>query len=224
MSDPKRLLRYPELQEEHLADWRFFLMRLHGRFRTGSFVRGLELVTRITEAAEEANHHPDVVLTYPHVDIDLHSHDVHGVTSRDVDLARRISAIAAELGIEAAPGEVSTLEVALDVPDAEEVKAFWAAALGYAATGQGPEVVDPGGRNGTVWFQSAPDATGPVQQRFHLDIVVPREVAEERVRAAVAAGGTLVSAEDAPAFWVLADAHGNKVCVCTADGRDLAEE
>jgi 4a-hydroxytetrahydrobiopterin dehydratase len=29
-----------------------------------------------------------------------------------------------------------------------------------------------------------------------------------------------VSDADAPAFWVLADAHGNKVCICTADGRE----
>ena len=100
--DPTQVLRYPQLQDEGLADWRFFLMKLHGRFRTGSFVRGLELVTRITAAAEEADHHPDVVLTYPHVDVDLHSHDVHGVTSRDVALARRISEIAAAMGVEAA--------------------------------------------------------------------------------------------------------------------------
>ena len=224
MSDSKRVLRYAEVQEQGLADWRFFLMALHTRFRTGSFVKGLELVTRITEAAEEADHHPDVVLTYPHVDVDLQSHDVHGVTSRDVALARRISEIAAELGIVAAPGEVSTLEVALDVPDAEEVKPFWAAALGHTAGADAPDVVDPSGRNSTLWFQPAPGAVGAVQQRFHLDIVVPREVAEERVEAAVAAGGTLVSSDAAPAYWVLADAHGNKVCVCTSDGRDRAEE
>lgn len=218
--DPKQKLRYPRVQEEGLDDWRFFLNKLHGRFETGSFTKGLELVTRITEAAEEANHHPDVVLTYPQVDVDLQSHDVGGVTSRDVDLARRISEIAAELGIAAAPRDVSTLELALDVPTAAEVQPFWAAVLGYEDHGDDPEVVDPGGRNGTLWFQEAPEATGEVQQRFHLDIVVPREVAEERVEAAVAAGGTLVSTESVPAYWVLADAHGNKVCVCTADGRE----
>jgi 4a-hydroxytetrahydrobiopterin dehydratase len=223
MSDPKQVLRYPQVQAEGLEDWRFFLKKLHGRFRTGSFVKGLELVTRITEAAEEANHHPDVVLTYPQVDVDLSSHDVDGVTSRDVALARRISAIAAEMGVEAAPRDVSTLELALDVPDAKEVQPFWAAVLGYVDHQDWPEVMDPAGRNNTLWFQSAPDATGEVQQRFHLDIVVPREVAEERVAAAVAAGGTLVSEEAVPAFWVLADAHGNKVCVCTADGREPAE-
>lgn len=220
-SDPERRLRYPEVMaEEGLDDWRFFLMKLHARFKTGSFVKGLELVTRITDAAERANHHPDVVLTYPQVDVDLTSHDVGGVTSRDLDLARSISAIAAELGVEAAPGEVSALELALDVPDADEVKPFWAAVLDYEFHDDWPEVFDPGGRNDTLWFQQAPDATGEVQQRFHLDIVVPREVAEARVQAAVDAGGTLVSTEAVPAFWVLADKHGNKVCVCTADGRE----
>jgi len=220
MTDPKQVLRYPAVQAEGLDDWRFFLMKLHARFRTGSFVRGLELVTRITVAAEEANHHPDVVLTYPQVDIDLQSHDVHGVTSRDIDLARRISAIAAELGIQSAPRDVSTLELALDVPDSAEVLPFWRTVLGYADHQDWPEIIDPAGRNNTLWFQQAPEASGEVQQRFHLDIVVPREVAEERVQAAVAAGGTLVSEEAVPAYWVLADRHGNKVCVCTADGRE----
>lgn len=224
MTDPNQVLRYPDVVAEGLDDWRFFLSRIHARFKTGSFVKGLELVTRITEAAEEADHHPDVVLTYPQVDVDLHSHDVHGVTSRDIALARRISDIAAELGVAAVPREVSTLELALDVPDAAEVKPFWAAVLGYADTPYDTEIMDPGGRNNTLWFQSAPEATGEVQQRFHLDIVVPREVAEERVRAAVAAGGTLLSEEAVPAFWVLADAHGNKVCVCTADGREGSAE
>lgn len=220
MTDPKQVLRFPQVQAEGLADWRFFLMKLHARFKTGSFVKGLELVTRITEAAEAANHHPDVVLTYPQVDVDLTSHDVHGVTSRDVDLARRISELAAELGIEAAPRDVSTLELALDVPDAAAVKPFWRAVLGYQDNQDWPEIMDPGGRNNTLWFQTAPDATGDVQQRFHLDIVVPRDVAEERVAAAVAAGGMLVGEDAVPAYWVLADAHGNKVCVCTADGRE----
>ena len=39
-------------------------------------------------------------------------------------------------------------------------------------------------------------------------------------QAALAAGGTLVSDACAPAFWVLADAEGNEVCVCTWQDRD----
>jgi 4a-hydroxytetrahydrobiopterin dehydratase len=38
--------------------------------------------------------------------------------------------------------------------------------------------------------------------------------------AAIAAGGHLVTDEHAPAWWVLADAEGNEVCVATLKGRD----
>jgi 4a-hydroxytetrahydrobiopterin dehydratase len=217
--DPKAKLRYDDVLAADLPDWRFFLNRLHARFSTGSFTAGLALVTAVTEAAEAANHHPDVVLTYPMVELTLVSHDVGAVTSRDLALARTMSSLAAAQGVAAAPAEVQTLELALDVPSAEEVQPFWAAVLGYQPTSEDPEIQDPAGINNTLWFQTAPSATGDVQQRFHLDIVVPREVAETRVAEALAAGGTLVSEDRVPAYWVLADAHGNKVCVCTADGR-----
>jgi 4a-hydroxytetrahydrobiopterin dehydratase len=35
----------------------------------------------------------------------------------------------------------------------------------------------------------------------------------------VAAGGRVVSADRAPAFWVLADAEGNEACICTWQDR-----
>ena len=49
---------------------------------------------------------------------------------------------------------------------------------------------------------------------------MPREVAEQRIEAAVDAGGVLVSDSMAPAFWVLADAEGNQACICTWESRD----
>ncbi len=64
------------------------------------------------------------------------------------------------------------------------------------------------------------DEPRPQRNRIHLDVIVPHDVAEERVAAALAAGGRLVSADRAPAFWVLADAEGNEACVCTWQGRD----
>lgn len=69
-------------------------------FRTGSFARGVDLVVRIGALADTANHHPDVVLTYPTVEVRMLTHEVDGLTGRDVELARQISAAAAELGIE----------------------------------------------------------------------------------------------------------------------------
>jgi 4a-hydroxytetrahydrobiopterin dehydratase len=45
------------------------------------------------------NHHPDLDLRYPHVDVRLSSHDAGGVTDRDVKLARTISEYAADEGV-----------------------------------------------------------------------------------------------------------------------------
>jgi 4a-hydroxytetrahydrobiopterin dehydratase len=213
-------LSFAEVEAARLTDWRQLFEALHTRFKTGGFNQGLALVTRIAELADEANHHPDVDLRYPHVNVTLFSHDVFGVTSRDIDLARAISAAAAELGVEADPTANAVVEIALDTWDHAEIKPFWAAVLGLADSPESGEAVyDPSGSQPTLWFQHTTPHDEP-RQRFHLDIRVPPEVAQERIAAALAAGGVLVSDEQEPRFTVLADAQGNKVCVTTGSGRD----
>ncbi|CUR56507.1 Transcriptional coactivator/pterin dehydratase [metagenome] len=220
MTDPKQKLTGPEIAAADLIDWRQLLRGLHTRFATGDFVTGLALAQAIGAAAEEANHHPDLDLRYPHLDVKLSSHDVDGITQRDVDLARVISSLAAELGVAAAPRAVSTLELGLDTADQEAIRPFWLALLALdPAAGADDEVLDSSGRLPTIWFQPTEPHETP-KQRLHVDITVPHDVAEERVAAALAAGGTLVSAERAPAYWVLADAEGNRACVCTWQDRD----
>jgi 4a-hydroxytetrahydrobiopterin dehydratase len=215
------LLREHDIEQAELADWRILFDRLHARFRTEDFATALKLVKKIGKAAEKADHHPDVDLAYGQVDVRLMSHDAGGVTGRDVDLARQISGFASDVGAEPAPSELSVIEIALDTPTYDDVKPFWAAVLGYETSkAHAEELNDPSGKRSTLWFQKAKDATGEVQQRFHLDIRVPPEAAEDRVRAALDAGGTLVSDERAPTVWILADAHGNKACVTTWLGRD----
>jgi 4a-hydroxytetrahydrobiopterin dehydratase len=51
--------------------------------------------------------------------------------------------------------------------------------------------------------------------RLHLDVYVPADVAPRRVADTLAAGGRLVTEEHAPDWWVLADAEGNELCICT---------
>jgi 4a-hydroxytetrahydrobiopterin dehydratase len=201
--------------------WRVLLRTLRATFRTGSFARGVELAERIGAAADAANHHPDLDLRYGAVHVLLTSHDAGGLTDRDVAMAATISAIADELGIDGAPGRPQALEIAIDALDIPAVLPFWRAVLGYRDGGPdaGPEVVDPDGVGPTVWFQQM-DAPRPQRNRIHLDVTVPHDVADERVAAALAAGGTLVSDDRYPAFRILADAEGNEVCVCTWQGRD----
>ena len=217
LTDNKRALRGTEILDAGLDGWRKVLGRLIVRYETGDFNSGTALVTKIAEAADEANHHPDVDLRYPHLTVALKSHDVSAITARDIRLARKISELATAAGISAASHAPDVLELALDTPDLEKVKPFWAAVLGYEE--KDDEVSDKGSSTPTVWFQDT-DSDAPDRQRWHLDVSVPHDVAQERIKAALDAGGTLVSDERAPAFWVLADAEGNKACICTWESRD----
>ncbi len=105
VTDPKQTLSEQEFEAQGLPDWRMESDVLHAGFETGSFSKGLDLVNRIGAAAEERNHHPDIELTYSRVGVRLYSHDVGGVTSRDIDLAGVISGLAADVGAPAAYGE-----------------------------------------------------------------------------------------------------------------------
>jgi 4a-hydroxytetrahydrobiopterin dehydratase len=208
-------LTVQQILDADLTDWRKLAQALHARFLTGNFAAGSEFVTAVTVAAEAANHHPDVTLTYPFVDIKLVSHDVSGITERDVDLARQISAIARDKGFDAQPSALAEIELALDTADVAAIGPFWAALLtGSADSLDGDDVVDKGGRVPLLWFQHT-DAHATPRQRFHLDLWVPHDLAEERIAAAVAAGGQVVDEQHAPSFIVLADPDGNQVCVCT---------
>ncbi|MCF6377053.1 4a-hydroxytetrahydrobiopterin dehydratase [Nocardioides KLBMP 9356] len=220
--DPKARLSHDEILEAGIDDWRKVLNSLRARFRTGDFATGVALVDRIGAAADEADHHPDVSLTYPEVIVTLRSHDVGGITSRDIDLARRISGFAAELGARADASGLTQLEPGVDTADGSRLAPFYAALLG--GTVENGEPVDPSGQVPTLWFQEPPgpdDEQGAelpapeVEQRWHFDVWVPHDEGERRLQAVLDAGGTLVSDAEAPAFWVVADADGNRSCICT---------
>jgi 4a-hydroxytetrahydrobiopterin dehydratase len=211
-----------QIAEEGLTGWVMLANSLRTRVHSRDFATGLELVNAIGAAAEEAGHHPDIDLRYPHVDIRLTSHDVRWVTERDVSLARAISGLVAAAGLTQTAAGVSELELALDTPAFEGVLPFWGAVLG-TDHGQSPDVGDElrdaAGVLPTVWFQQS--GTEEPRQRWHFDIWVDPAEVQPRIDAALAAGGTLESDEEAPSFWVLADPEGNKACLCTWQDRGL---
>lgn len=102
MSDQTKNLNASEISETAPEGWTHEDGQITARFATGDFATGLQLVDRIGASAEEANHHPDLTLTYPEVTVALTSHDVGGVTTRDIELARIVSDHAAALGVSAA--------------------------------------------------------------------------------------------------------------------------
>ena len=153
----------------------------------------------------------------------LQSAEAGWVTGRDIRLAHRVSGALAARGSQPTPGgSLQALEIAIDALDIPAVRPFWKAITGYADE-PGSELhaalVDPSGRGPAIWFQQM-DAPRPQRNRVHIDVDVPAEKAGARIDAALAAGGTLLSDQAAPAFWVLADPEGNEACICTWQGRD----
>jgi 4a-hydroxytetrahydrobiopterin dehydratase len=118
---------------------------------------------------------------------------------------------------------VQALEVGIDALVIADIRPFWKAVLGYTdepgATGAQDPIVDPLAQGPAIWFQQMSGARSQ-RNRVHLDVSVPHDEAPARIRAALAAGGVLLSDGRAPSFWVLADAEGNEVCVTTWQGRD----
>ena len=116
------------------------------------------------------------------------------------------------------PASVSELELGLDTAQSATIAPVWAALLTGSAESQGrgspsDEVRDATVRVPNLWFGDAEEdaARG---QRFHVEVYVAPEVAERRVAAAVAAGGTVVDDSNALGLTVIADQDGNRGVLC----------
>ena len=115
---------------------------------------------------------------------------------------------------------MSVIELGLDTAHSATIAPVWAALLTGNAKSQGygspsDEVRDATGRVPNLWFGGG-DEHGSLRQRFHVEVYVAPEVAEQRIAAAVAAGGTVVDDSDAPSLTVIPDQDGNQGILCVA--------
>lgn len=224
------MLKGEQIAAADLTDWRKLAQGLHARFVVDDFGTGARFVVAVGEAGDELGHHPRVSIGNGYVDLELVSDDavyrdddgteyvVEWVTRQDVDLARRITEIAADHGVAADPASVSEIELGLDTAHSATIAPVWAALLTGNAESQGrgspsDEIRDATTRVPNLWFGDSDGHQTP-RQRFHLEVYVAPEAAEQRIAAAVAAGGTVVDDSDAPSLTVIADQDGNTGVVC----------
>jgi 4a-hydroxytetrahydrobiopterin dehydratase len=204
-----------------IDDWRVLTNVAYAHFRTGSFAEGVALVDAIGKLADAASHHPDVSLRSEGVTVKLTTttpDHFFWLSERDIDMARQITQAARELGVRGDPSVVQTIQLTIDVLVPAKVMPFWRAVLGYRQVGD-EDLLDPRSEGPPIWFQQM-DAPRRQRNRIHLDVWVPHDQAGQRIAAAIAAGGHMVSDEFAPSWWVLADAEGNEVCLATWQDRD----
>jgi 4a-hydroxytetrahydrobiopterin dehydratase len=214
--------------------WRHLL----GTLCTSVAVSSLEQAAQVAQfcvsvAGQQADRHLRLDLRPDRVELSLQTRSNGTLTSRDVTLARQLSATVATLGYGTGGATSSELErpvqmfeIAIDAIDIPRIRPFWKAVLGYVDESPNYEIpnaiVDPTGQLPCVWFQQM-DEPRTDRNRIHFDITVAHDEAAGRIQAALEAGGVLVSDAAARSFWILADADGNEVCVCTWQDRDQRE-
>ncbi len=211
-----------------LADWRKLAQGLHARYLVEDFSASARFVTAIAEVSEAADHQPKVFIGKGFVDLELVSDDavyrpdddtefvVEWVTQRDLDLAGRITEVAAGLNLTPDPASVSEIELGLDTAESGTIAPVWAALLTGNPEDQGrgtpgDEVRDARARIPNLWFGDLdPEKT----QKLHFEVYVAPEVVEQRIAGAVAAGGTIVDDSESPGLTVIADQEGNTGIIC----------
>ncbi|KQZ09279.1 4a-hydroxytetrahydrobiopterin dehydratase [Agromyces sp. Root1464] len=229
------MLMGDQIAAANLTDWRKLAQGLHARYLIDDFGTGARFVVAVGEAGDALGHHPRVTIGTGYVDLELVSDDaiyrdddgteyvVEWVTQQDVDLARRITSIAADHGLTADPASVSEIELGLDTAHSATIAPVWAAVLTGSPESQGrgspgDEIRDATVRVPNLWFEEADepaDAHEAPRQRFHLEVYVAPEAVEQRVAAALAAGGTVVDDSEAPSLTVIADQDGNRGVIAT---------
>jgi 4a-hydroxytetrahydrobiopterin dehydratase len=204
--------------------WRYVLGEFRTEVLTGSLPLAADVAGRAA-ALPDVEGHLRMDIRADRLLLSLQTAEQAWVTTRDAELARQLSALAQEFRLTTRPGAergrtVQALELGIDALDIPKIRPFWKAVLDYADEAEGGHgLVDPLGQGPAVWFQQM-DAPRPQRNRIHFDVSVPHDEAPRRIEAALAAGGTVRSDADAPAFWVLADPEGNEACITTWQGRD----
>jgi 4a-hydroxytetrahydrobiopterin dehydratase len=83
-----------------LSGWRLEDGKLKREVAFADFASAFGFMTSMAIVSEAMNHHPDWKNVYNRVEIELSSHDVGGLTDRDVRWAKEASARIAALGLQ----------------------------------------------------------------------------------------------------------------------------
>ncbi|MBN9153633.1 MAG: hypothetical protein J0J05_06600 [Microbacterium sp.] len=198
--------------------WRVLFGGAMSYWRTTSYAQGIAFTAALAVAVDDLDRQPDIDVRPDGVFVRTVRTDGR-LDEVDVQIAQRVTAAARELDLQGDPSQLQVIQIAVAQAPGADVRPFWNAALGYDDLGD-EDAIDPLRRNPPLWFHELRSgATG--RGRTHIDLSLPAEQAQARVRAALAAGGRLVSDAHAPLWWTIAspDNHGVDIAGWT-DGDD----
>ena len=75
-----------------LKGWRLDADTIKKEFQFPSFPKAIKFVNKVAEIAEQADHHPDILINFRKVTLGLSTHDEGGITQKDFRLAEQLEA------------------------------------------------------------------------------------------------------------------------------------
>ncbi|NNG37317.1 VOC family protein [Nakamurella aerolata] len=223
--------------DEAAADWWAMFTAAVG-YRVSGPARAAEFAGLVSDLAADSmalrvDLRPGVVV----VDTGKDNWEIDG---RFAALAEQVQGAAHSLGLSPDPSGLRFLQLGVDAVDIPLVREFWRTALDYRNDPRAgvTDIIDPRGFGPPIMFQHlepADTARREQPNRTHVELFVPETVAAERVRAATATGGQIVSAPGEPTrgrrqngpdarvdtgatgryqTWRLLDPEGNELVIC----------
>jgi len=191
-----------------VEDWRVLFWGAHVYYATDSFAQGAAFVAEIATITQAVGHECDVDLRPQGVTVKTFTRRDGALSAKDAVLAVEISAAAHRLGLQPDPSKLVVIGIAVAQGEGVDTRPFWEAVSGYDRL-YDEDLIDPTRRNPHLWFHELSPAK-PGRGRTHIDVSVPADQAEKRVKAAIAAGGRIVDDSAAPKWWTIAspDNHG----------------
>jgi 4a-hydroxytetrahydrobiopterin dehydratase len=77
-------------------EWALVGESIQRTFQFTDFVQAMKFVDEVAQAAEAAQHHPDILIRYSRVTLTLATHDSGGITVKDFDLAKQTDVFASK--------------------------------------------------------------------------------------------------------------------------------
>ena len=82
-----------QVQAQLPAGWAGDAREISREFTFGSYQAGVDFAVRVAQAADQADHHPDLLIGYKRVKVMFSTHDAGGVTALDIAGAQAVNGL-----------------------------------------------------------------------------------------------------------------------------------
>ena len=76
-----------------IENWQYGNKKINKVYTFDSYMESIDFINSVAKKAEEVNHHPDLTVGYCKINIEITSHDLGGVTTGCIELAKSIESI-----------------------------------------------------------------------------------------------------------------------------------